>query len=203
MCQNSAKMPACTLRWQIIPDQYKDWKQAWQPCFLPLGSLWNQNAAFLEFVWKKENPRQKTAAVINSQATESNWPIQRGHPGVLVREQIDDASLHDPWLFHAVPHWKISACNSCHSFQNRKPVMSLYSAAVHCGKLYGFDNICLCSSLKQKGYCWNPCGFITYKWQALYFFSNPHLSATAYGIAQGLSALCYCFDSFHSFACPI
>lgn len=91
------QMAACTLRWQIIPGQCKDWKQAWQPFFLPLDSLWNQNSAFLEFVWKKNKTHnKKTTAVINVQATKSNWPIQRGHPGVLVKEQIDGDSLHGP-----------------------------------------------------------------------------------------------------------
>lgn len=43
----------------------------------------------------KKKPKQP-AAVINVQASKFKWPVQSGHPGVLVKEQIDDASLHDP-----------------------------------------------------------------------------------------------------------
>lgn len=38
--------------------------------------------------------KNQSAAMINIQTSKSNWPVQRGHPGVLVKEQTDDASLH-------------------------------------------------------------------------------------------------------------
>lgn len=65
--------------------------------FSTSGFFMKQKYCFLRVCLKKNKTHnKKTAAVINVQATKSNWPIQRGRPGVLVKEQIDDASLHDP-----------------------------------------------------------------------------------------------------------
>lgn len=63
--------------------------------FSTFGFFMKLKYCFPRACLKKKKKKQKPA-VINIQASKSNWPVQRGHPGVLVKEQIDDASPHDP-----------------------------------------------------------------------------------------------------------